>query len=98
MVAGRPSEQFFLQLQPSVIIDFRITPLYKDESFLRENYLEKGLNIAELAGLCFSSRCAVRNSLKRFNIPIKTQDQLLKTPQRLKYELKRVVVSGRRDR
>jgi predicted DNA-binding protein YlxM (UPF0122 family) len=94
------SERFFLQLQPSVIFDFRTTPFYKDESFLRENYLEKGLNISELAELCFSSRAAVRNSLKRFGIPIKTQDQLLKTHQRLKYgemRRKREIVANQRE-
>jgi predicted DNA-binding protein YlxM (UPF0122 family) len=87
-------------LQPSVIFDFRTTPFYKDESFLRENYVEKGLNISELAALCFSSRTAVRNSLKRFGIPIKTQDQLLKTPQRLKYgemRRKREIVANQRE-
>ena len=94
------SERFFLSLQPSVIFDFRTTPFYKDESFLRENYVEKGLNISELAALCFSSRTAVRNSLKKFGIPIKTQDQLLKTPQRLKYgEMRRMreIVANQRE-
>ncbi len=73
------SELFFPALQPSVIIPFRSIPLHKGKNFLLENYVENGLNIAEVAAFCFSSRCAVRNGLKKHEITIKAQDQLLKS-------------------
>ena len=100
-VASDPSsELLFPPLQPSVIIPFRSIPLHKDKSFLLENYVQKGLNIAEVAALCFSTRCAVRNGLTKFDIPIKTQDELLKTKQQLKFgetRRKRQIVANQRE-
>ena len=100
-VASDPSsELLFPPLQPSVIIPFRSIPLHKDKSFLLENYVEKGLNIAEVAALCFSSRCAVRNGLKKHEIPIKPQEQLLKSKQQLKFgemRKKRAIVANQRE-
>jgi hypothetical protein len=47
--------------------------------------VDEGRSIAEIADLCFSTRCAVRNSLKRHDIPIKTQEDLGRNKTQLRY-------------
>lgn len=58
------------------------------------------MNIAEVAALCFSSRAAVRSGLKKHGIPIKPQEQLLKSKQQLRFgemRKKRAIVANQRE-
>jgi transposase len=44
-------------------------PQYKDKSFVHQKYVVEGLSIREIAAEILSSKEAVRNALKRFDIP-----------------------------
>lgn len=45
----------------------------KNPFFLQENYLEKGLSIAQIAAMTFSSKGTVRAALKEHKIPTREQ-------------------------
>jgi len=53
------------------IKEFVYIPLYKDRSFVHQKYVVAGLSLAQIAAEIFSSKEAVRASLKRFGIPIR---------------------------
>jgi len=40
----------------------------KSESFLRQKYCLEGLSIDQIAAMTFSSKCTIRQTLKRFGI------------------------------
>ena len=48
-------------------------PLYKNESFLRENYLEKRLSISQISRLTFSARSTVLKYLRDYGVPLRDQ-------------------------
>jgi site-specific DNA recombinase len=62
--------------QISNFIEFNVIPLYRQESFLRTEYLEKGRSIHEIASEIFASRSAVSASMRRLGIPFRTGDQI----------------------
>ena len=53
------------------MIGFQVRPLYKDQSFLQKKYSEEGLSVTQIAAQIFSSKSAVRENLKRFEIPLR---------------------------
>ncbi|MCB0418604.1 MAG: recombinase family protein [Bdellovibrionales bacterium] len=54
-----------------VIPNKPVLPLYKSRSFVHQKYVVEGLSLAQIAAEIFSSKEAVRASLKRFDIPIR---------------------------
>jgi len=65
----------FPPAQPKIIAEFNIIPLFRNESFLRQKYLEEGLSTRQIAALIFSSRSTVSAALKRYAIPLRDADQ-----------------------
>lgn len=62
--------------QLSNFIEFNVIPLYRQESFLRTEYLEKGRSIHEIAAEIFASRSAVSANIHRLGIPLRAGDQI----------------------
>lgn len=54
-------------------------PLFRSEFFLRQKYLEEGLSTRQIAALIFSSRSAISANLKKFGIPLRSEDVAHKT-------------------
>ena len=71
--------QLFPPVQPTVGIDFVYIPLFKSESFLRRKYVEDGLSTRQIADKIFSSRSAVAAHLKKFGIPLRSEDDAHKS-------------------
>lgn len=61
--------------QVSNFIEFNVIPPYRQESFLRTEYLEKGRSIHEIATAIFASRSAVAANIRRLGIPLHAADQ-----------------------
>jgi len=59
------------QIQLSKTIQFFHIPQYKNETFLRERYLEIGLSIAQIAHEISSSKSTVRTGLLKCGIPVR---------------------------
>lgn len=55
----------------AIITEETMQPLYKNPSFVHQKYVVEGLSIREIACEIFSSKEAVRNALRRFEIPIR---------------------------
>jgi hypothetical protein len=64
-------ELFSSTLYLVIISEEYLQPLYKDSFFVHQKYVVEGLSIREIAREIFSSKEAVRNALKRFNIPVR---------------------------
>ena len=64
------TELSFPPEEPFVILRFIYIKPYKNESFLREKYLEERLSIREIASLCFSARSTISANLKAFGIEL----------------------------
>jgi len=67
--------QDFPPAQPSIITEFNIIPLFRNESFLRQKYVVEGLSTKQISGLIFSARSTVVASLKRYGITLRDADQ-----------------------
>lgn len=59
-----------------MISTIQSTPLYQNEEFLREAYLEKGLSIRQIADEICSARETIKQALKRFDIEVKSQNEM----------------------
>lgn len=62
----------------SIISTVQSTPLYQNEEFLREMYLEKQLSTRQIAGEICSARSTVKEALRQFGIPIRPEDEARK--------------------
>jgi len=51
-----------------MISTIQSTPLYQNEEFLREAYLEKGLSIRQIAAECGSARETIKEALKKSGV------------------------------
>lgn len=69
------TELSFPPEEPFVILRFIYIKPYKNESFLREKYLEERLSIREIASLCFSARSTISANLKAFGIELRDEDE-----------------------
>jgi len=57
------------------IIPFSVFPAHFDETFLRQKYLEERLSTRQIADQIFSARSTVARYLKRFGIPLRSEDE-----------------------
>lgn len=69
------TELSFPPEEPFFILRFIYIKPYKNESFLREKYLEIRLSIREIASLCFSRRSTISANLKAFGIEIRDEGE-----------------------
>ena len=100
VVSPQLSSYFFPPLQPVINTEFIYIPKFRDKSFLLQKYVEEGLSISEIASICFSTRCAVRNGLTKHGITIKSQKELGKNKSQLRFGeayRKRQVVDHKRE-
>lgn len=63
-------------LNISMISTVQSTPLYQNEEFLREAYLEKRLSIRQIADEICSARETIKQALRRFGIELKPVDEI----------------------
>jgi DNA-binding transcriptional MerR regulator len=61
--------------QISNFIEFNVTPLYRQEAFLRSEYIEKERSIHEIARKIFVSKSTVAYYMERFGIPLRSYDE-----------------------
>lgn len=59
----------------SMISMYQSTPLYQNEDFLREMYLEKRLSTRQISRAIRSARSTVKEALGRFGIPMRPEDE-----------------------
>ena len=59
----------------TIISSISNIPIYKNESFLRQKYLEERLSISQISGLTFSARATILKYLRDYEIPIRPQDE-----------------------
>jgi IS30 family transposase len=62
-------------LEPFVNTEFLYQKLFKNEEFLRRKYLEERLSTAQIAAQIFAVRSTVAKYLKRFGIPLRSEDE-----------------------
>jgi hypothetical protein len=65
----------FPPLRTSIESTIQAIPLYRNEIFLRQKYLEERLSAKQIASLIFSARSSVINHLRALNIPIRREDE-----------------------
>ena len=72
-MAGQRSETepFSSNFYLIIIPEETMLPLYKNRGFVHQKYVVEGLSIKEIASEIFSSKEAVRNALRRFEIPVR---------------------------
>lgn len=61
----------FPQPKPLIVSSISVTPLYKQECFLRQKYEVEGLSIRQIAAQVFSARSTVAGQMKAFKIPLR---------------------------
>lgn len=59
----------------SMISMYQSTPLYQNEDFLREMYIEKRLSTRQISREIRSARSTVKEALGRFEIPMRPEDE-----------------------
>jgi hypothetical protein len=65
---------FFRQPKFSIISEVSVQPLFKNESFLRREYLENQRSTKEIAAQIFSARSTVAKYLKLYGIELRPED------------------------
>jgi len=63
------------------VLQFATIKSFRDESFLRQKYLEEGASLDEIAAQTLSSRKTVRRYLLRYHIPLRPVDKLSHEPE-----------------
>lgn len=58
-----------------MISTYQSTPLYQNEDFLREMYLEKRLSTRQISREIRSARSTVKEALNRFGIPMRPEEE-----------------------
>lgn len=84
-----PCNRSFLSKEKTQVIDtfeFVSVPPWQDPSFLSKKYLKEGLNPAQIAAETFSCQRNVTKQLKRFGIPLRSEDtRKIKSLSQLKF-------------
>ena len=68
---GPKPEPFSSTFYLIIIPEETMQPLYKDKAFVHQKYVIEGLSIKEIAREIFSSKAAISNALRRFDIPVR---------------------------
>lgn len=59
----------------SIISTIQAKPLYENEEFLRQKYLQEGLSTRQIATEIHSARSTVKEALRRFMIPMRPEEE-----------------------